>query len=548
MGCTFLAECVLGCNRGAKNSLDFNYLAVAERAGAQTRTECEVTGIEPVEGGYQVAYVDHAAGEDRQVTAAQVFLAAGSVGTTELLLRARDVARTLPGLSRRLGEGFSGNGDFLAFVRRTKVPLDPDHGPTITTTSIVDCEIDGKRLWFQVQDGSYPRRLAMLVAGLNPAHAQLDRVRSLLGRLRTTAGPRRGDNLMTLLLMGRDSSDGRLKLDHNGEAAVDWDNLANRELYRAESRASREVARQLSGRMQLAPTWQFLRRAVTVHNLGGAPMGTDAGSGVIDEYGEVHGYPGLFVVDGAAVPAATGSNPSATIAAMAELMVEHAVRRTLGDENWHAPETADVVPALVPEDAAMQAMAQARVDTAGNGVRFQERMTGTAQFPDRVAKVDLRLSVRLAGWLPFTADERHRMAVHGRIDVAGVATAAETTGTLALFPEGDSVAMEYDLGFFADDGSTWTLRGEKTQRRGRPLALWGDLTTLSFRVRPAGQPDAEAGTGTVRISTPGVVTLGLSLRGEGYTPVRRLAVRARFLGFFAARAARALNPARMARR
>ncbi|ADB32959.1 GMC oxidoreductase [Kribbella flavida DSM 17836] len=536
-GCTFLAECVLGCNRGAKNSLDLNYLTVAENAGVEARTGCEVTGIEPVEGGYRVRYLDHEQGESRTVTGSQVWLGAGAVGTTELLLRARDVARTLPRLSPALGNGFSGNGDFLAFVRRTKTPLDPDHGPTITTTSIVDCEIDGRRLWFQVQDGSYPRRLALLVAGLNPAHAPVEAIRGWTNRFRS--GPRRGDNLMTLLLMGRDSSDGRLKLDHKAEAAVDWKYLANKDLYAAQSRASRAVARQLSGRTRLTPTWRFLKQAVTVHNLGGTPMGADPATAVIDEDGEVHGYPGLFVVDGAAVPGATGTNPSATITAMAERMVEHAIRRRLGDENWHAPELPDVVPADVPEDAAMLAMARARVQTVGHGVRFQERMTGRAHFPDGNAVVDLRLSVRLAGWKPFTEDSRHRLTVSGTVTVGAIATAAEVTGTLALFPDGDAVAMQYDLGFLADDGREWGLRGVKNQRTGNPLALWGDLTTLSFEVHPV--EGERLGSGTVRISTPGVLSLGLSLRGEAYSRRDRLAARARFAGFFATNALRGLT-------
>ncbi|ONI75837.1 hypothetical protein BWI15_08480 [Kribbella sp. ALI-6-A] len=538
LGCTFLAECVLGCNRGAKNSLDLNYLTVAEKAGAEGRTGCEVTGIEPVEGGgYRVRYLDHEAGESRTVTGTQVWLGAGAVGTTELLLRARDVARTLPGLSPALGNGFSGNGDFLAFVRRTKTPLDPDHGPTITTTSIVDCEIDGRRLWFQVQDGSYPRRLAMLVAGLNPAQAPLDAIRSWTKRFRT--GPRRGDNIMTLLLMGRDSSDGRLKLDHKNEAAVDWRYIANKDLYAAQSRASREVARQLSGRMRLTPTWRFLKQAVTVHNLGGTPMGKDPATAVIDEYGQVHRYPGLFVVDGAAVPGATGTNPSATITAMAERMVEHAIRRHVGDPTWCAPEMRDVVPANVPEDAAMAAMAQARVETVGNGVRFQERMTGTARFPDGSAAVDLRLSVRMPGWQPFRADPRHKLTVSGTVTVGAVTAETEVAGTLALFPSGDSVAMQYDLGFVADDGTDWVLRGVKNQRRGNPLALWSDLTTLSFDVHPA-EGGGPVGSGVVRFSVPGALSLGLSLRGEAYSRRNRMAARARFAGFFTAQAARGL--------
>jgi cholesterol oxidase len=120
-GCTFVGECVVGCNQGAKNSLDYNYLAVAERAGAVALTEAEVVRIEPGDGGYTVEYRDNAAGGARRVLRGQsLFLAAGAVGTTELLLRSRDVHKTLPDLSPRLGEGFSGNGDYLSLIRRTR--------------------------------------------------------------------------------------------------------------------------------------------------------------------------------------------------------------------------------------------------------------------------------------------------------------------------------------------------------------------------------------------------------------------------------------------
>jgi cholesterol oxidase len=134
--------------------------------------------------------------------------------------------------------------------------------------------------------------------------------------------PQRSRSIMALLLMGRDASQGRLVLDHNNQAAVDCNNRANRYLYRAEGQVGRAVARMLGGRASDAPTWSLLRRAVTVHNLGGVPMGIDRAHGVIDEYGQVHGHRGLYVVDGAAVPSATGVNPSASILAMSERNVE----------------------------------------------------------------------------------------------------------------------------------------------------------------------------------------------------------------------------------
>jgi cholesterol oxidase len=228
-GCTFVGECVLGCNQGAKNSLDYNYLAVAERAGAAALTESEVVRIEPCDGGYAVGYRDHGEGGTLRVLSGRLlFLAAGAVGTTELLLRSRDVDKTLPDLSQRLGEGFSGNGDYLSLIKRTRTPLDPEKGPAITTTSVVDFDEAGGQVWFQVQDGAYPAVFHRLVASLNPAQG----VRERLVRPRPTrpgdatkrgVGRRsqRSRSVMALLLMGRDTSQGKLVLDHHEQASVD---------------------------------------------------------------------------------------------------------------------------------------------------------------------------------------------------------------------------------------------------------------------------------------------------------------------------------------
>jgi cholesterol oxidase len=402
-GCTFVGECVIGCNQGAKNSLDYNYLAVAEKAGAVALTEAEVIRIEPFDEGYAVTYRDHAeGGVHRSLTGRSLFLAAGAVGTTELLLRSRDVDETLPNLSPRLGEGFSGNGDYLSLIRRTRIPLDPERGPAITTTSVVDFDEAGGQVWFQVQDGAYPTVLSRLAASLDP----LRHVRERLPQREKSRG-QRNRSVMALLLMGRDASQGRLVLDHHNEASVEWDNRANRRLYRAEGQVGRYVARTLGGRAAAAPTWSLLRRAVTVHNLGGVPMGTDRAHGVIDEYGEVHGHRDLYVVDGAAVPSATGVNPSASILAMSERNVERAIRRILGDETWEAPEMPYVTPADVPEDRAMLLMSAQRRQRSGNGVRFREAMTGRLKTRGTTRAARLTLDAHIAGWAPFLRDSSH---------------------------------------------------------------------------------------------------------------------------------------------
>lgn len=115
-GCTFTGECVLGCNRSAKNSLDHNYLAVAEQNGATAVTGAEVRRLE-WDGSRWTVWAAETSDPDGELvrrSATRLFLAAGAVATTELLLRSRDIDETLPNLSPTLGHGFSGNGDYLA--------------------------------------------------------------------------------------------------------------------------------------------------------------------------------------------------------------------------------------------------------------------------------------------------------------------------------------------------------------------------------------------------------------------------------------------------
>ncbi len=146
--CRLVGECDVGCNYGAKNTLDYNYLTAAWHDGAEIRTRCEVREFEPREGGgWTVHYIEHTDEHEGQktdtsvlpritVTADDLVLSAGTLGSTYLLLRNR---AALPGLSSRLGEGFTGNGDLLTFAIRcamtgmdgSRAPrrIDPAYGP-----------------------------------------------------------------------------------------------------------------------------------------------------------------------------------------------------------------------------------------------------------------------------------------------------------------------------------------------------------------------------------------------------------------------------------
>ncbi len=527
-GCSYTGECVVGCNQGAKNTLDQNYLAIAERHGATAIVGAEVMRIAPTGEGWRVWHVDPDDG-GRLVarTARRIFLAAGAVATTELLLRSRDLDGTLPRLSPALGQGFSGNGDHLALTNVRRAGADLSTGPTITTSTVLDVEEGGRPVWFQVQDGAYPAALHALVETVVP----FPRLRAAARRVRRTDRSR----TFALLSMGHDSSSGVLELDSGGSALLRWRNRSQRRLYRAEGRVGPALARHLGAPVHGAVLWTLLRRPVTVHPLGGVPAGTDPATSVVDEVGEVHGYPGLHVVDGATLPASTGVNPSATILASAERTLEVVIRRITGRADWRAPEWSDVPGASAPEDAAFAAMADRRRRTAGDGVVFRERMLSARSSGEVLA---LRLRVEIRGMSVFLADPDHPARVDGLLTVPGHGD-VPVHGTLRILPTAGSGAMRYEL---AASGEPRVLAvGTKRRSRRSPIARLVALTTLRLEVTGLDHPQPLVTTLTIR--PVDVVALVLSLRGTGFTRGRRLRAIARFVRFFVVRAALLPGPA-----
>lgn len=527
-GCAFVGECVIGCNHGAKNTLDVTYLAVAEAAGARAITDAEVVGIEADAGGYAltVRTPSDALAASRRFTAARIVLAAGAVASTELLLRARDQDRTLAGLSPALGSGFSGNGDFLSFAGFRRPVGDMTTGPTITTTTVLDVPEGRRSVWFQVQDGAYPPALHGLIDSLLPAR----RLRRRWRRMRRTDPSRE----FAMLAMGRDAGEGRLRLRSNGRVTLAWRNRVQAHLYRAQGRIGPTVARRMGARVYAPITWSLFRRTITVHALGGVPAGADPASSVVDEIGEVHGHPGLFVMDGSVIPAATGVNPSATILAATEQSIEQVIRRA-GRVGWRAPEWSSVVPTPVPEDAAFDFMSERRVSTAGDGVVFTETMR-SRRISAGGAATSLVLRAEIRSVDRFLADPSHPIAISGVADVAGVARASAIAGTLSLFPDGASDAMRYDLRFDDDSGAAWSLTGVKTVRARTPVGLLRGLTALRSTFQPRDvETGAVGGRSILTIGALDVVRLLGSIRGKGFTRLRRIRAIVRFAWFFATR-------------
>lgn len=356
--CRLCGECDFGCNYGSKNTLDYNYLSEAKRRGAQIRTCCEVKSFEPRDsgdGGYTVDYVHHdperedgPAPQIQTVTADRLILAAGTLGSTFLLLKNRSA---FPRISRRLGTRFGGNGDLLTFASRCseevggkRVPrvIDPGYGTVITSAIRAGDELDGgEGRGFYLEDAGFPEHITWLLQlsdapgalwkwrmvahrllhgwlGGEPETDLSAEVSALLGNTEFSAG------VLPLLGMGRDIPDGNMRL-RGDRLDIDWRRRKSGPYFDRVRDMSRRIARELGADFKDNPIW-YLGRVVTVHPLGGCPMGRDEREGVVDSHGEVFNYPGVYIADGSVMPGPVGPNPSLTIAALADRFADRVIQ------------------------------------------------------------------------------------------------------------------------------------------------------------------------------------------------------------------------------
>ncbi|HKY29769.1 MAG TPA: GMC family oxidoreductase [Pyrinomonadaceae bacterium] len=347
-GCVYCGNCMLGCHVHAKHTLDLNYIALAEKNGAEVFPLHLVQYIEPIDpvdtNGYRVHFKHfdkdkNGEFENGSVVGRRVIVSAGSLGSTEILLRCRDTFKTLPNLGRMVGEKFSGNGDFLlAGTFECDREIDPGCGPSITagadfSTSknriyIEDLGFPDPFLWYLESGLPVPNRLKnlgmfirkyfMRTVGLSPASAFTDGADKLF---QGGVTPR----FLPYLGMGTDAADGRMKL--SGENIdIAWDSSRSREMFDEMEKALKELSRGIGGRYKTSILWGWpFKKLLTAHPLGGCAMSDDPSEGVVNEFGQVWNYPGLYVSDGSIIPTALSVNPSATISALSERIAEHIV-------------------------------------------------------------------------------------------------------------------------------------------------------------------------------------------------------------------------------
>ena len=333
--CDYRGDCLIGCNINAKNTLDLNYLKRAEALGTTIRPLCKVTVIRPNEdGSYAVRFQGLNGSPSGELTATRVVLAAGSLGTTELLLKNKFQHQTLPNIGDALGRNFSTNGDFL--YSGTQMPLRsfvfPMDGPNVTAGAEFRFDNDpNDELRLYVEDLGITDVLKIFLRKTILGRGRFlpflqDYLRGEMAfepRIRRQArgfSPR-VNRFLPYLVMGKDSASGSMRLDRRWNLQVDWPFAENRQMYNRMRSLLDRASRNVGGRY-IDNIWDLNHKAFTAHPLGGCVIGDSDRNAVVDINGQVYGYQNLFVADGSLVPTALGANPSLTISALAEWIAE----------------------------------------------------------------------------------------------------------------------------------------------------------------------------------------------------------------------------------
>jgi cholesterol oxidase len=536
-GCTLCGDCVTGCNVGAKNTTLMNYLPDAWNHGAHMFVGVSVRHVARQGDAWVVHFNTAGGGRETfkdtmmSISADVVVLAAGTLGSTEILLRSR--SRGLA-MSPTIGTRFSGNGDVLGFAYHTSDRIDgistgshhasakPAIGPCIT--SVIDMRnADDREDGLIIEEGSVPAALARVLTAplalsgdLGVHTSDVDLIALSRRKMSEThsliAGADVGSmaHTQTFLVMSHDGSDGRLYLDDD-RLRVDWAGVSKRPVFERGNQQLEAATRALGGIFIKNPVWSRLLKhgLITVHPLGGCPMASTAAHGVVNHKGQVYDnssdtfvHDGLYVMDGSVVPRSLGVNPLLTITALAERSCALLAR----DRGWHI-------------DYSLPSSSTSRRKQSRPGLEFTERMSGyfsTAVFDDyeRAARqgqrdgstCDFVLTIATSDLESMLTDPEHRATVYGTVNARALSPDRLTArqGHFNLFVEDTADVhahrMRYRMRLHATDGRTFYFDGMKLIRDGRLREIWSSTTTLFVTVHAGDDEVAPViGRGILRI-------------------------------------------------
>ncbi len=345
-GCQHCGGCMVGCRHNAKNTLPKNYLYFAEKSGAKIISEAEVIDLRPVtfdknksqvashrsDVRYAITYqTSTKLFKQRQtIYAKNVIFSAGVMGTMKLLLNLRDVKKSLPKLSAKLGTMVRTNSEgLLGSVARKS---DVNYSQGVAISSIYNHDEMTRIEPVRYPDGSSLMRF--LAAPLIETNVGIPiRILKFLWWMITHPIdfakamflPGWAHNVTILLVMQHADNRMRFKIGRSlftlfrkGLVAEEEPGYEINAQVKGSHEVTREFAKRVNGVALGSLGENLLGLPTTAHILGGAPMGRNADEGVIDENFQIHNYEGLYIIDGSVMPANPGVNPSLTITAIAE--------------------------------------------------------------------------------------------------------------------------------------------------------------------------------------------------------------------------------------
>tara|TARA_Y100001970_G_scaffold221441_1_gene272157 strand:- start:583 stop:2148 length:1566 start_codon:yes stop_codon:yes gene_type:complete len=327
-GCKLCGECMTGCRHNAKNTLDKNYLFFAEKLGIDILTEHEVMDINTTQAGYKLK-IKKSTGLIRKsyfVKSTKVILSGGVMGTVKLLLKCKQNG-SLPKLSQKLGDFVRTNSESILTVRSYDLDKNQDMNKGLaissgfspdTSTHIETCRY-----------GKGQNLLSILTTQLISKKGVINWLFNILThpiKFLKYSIPKNWSS-QTIILLIMQPINNYLKLSYNSSflnpftsnmsSSLSADNPIPSSIPEGE-RVAKKVADKINGTIMTSYMDSFFSIPTTAHVLGGACMGKTIEDGVVDENLEVFNYPGLYVIDGSAVPGNLGVNPSLTITALAE--------------------------------------------------------------------------------------------------------------------------------------------------------------------------------------------------------------------------------------
>ena len=345
-GCIQCGACMLGCRHNAKNTLDKNYLHLAQQQGCTVEAEAEVVDIQPLSPdgneGYRIRYRDPSAWfpRTRTVTAKGVVFAGGVMGTLPLLLKLKQ--RNLPHLSDTLGHGVRTNSESLIGVTTYNRDVTFSEGIAIGSVVQLDEHCHVEPVKYPPGNGAWRLLMAPMVEG----RAWWQRLVNMLmltfkepaNYLRTFFVDDWSKRTHILLYM--ESIDSTLRM-RRGRSGGMGSSMEQGQSPTAFNPQAHEIAKRVegivNGKAMVLLQETLLGIPTTAHILGGACMGADASTGVVDRDNRVFGYANMWVCDGSAISANPGVNPSLTITALAERAMAQVPARTDKNDRRSTP-------------------------------------------------------------------------------------------------------------------------------------------------------------------------------------------------------------------